>query len=340
MEKRGYSKSVIEANLPEVVSLTRKAIAAWPVGESRPVYPFLQDVVTEQLGTFIAGRAPGDYVKDIVFFVRNALLVLVTHQRPRLLLKNPAYKRARLRSFELGNQILDWHRRNPPGDSRTPNLIDDALEAVRQGHLIKENDLMSFALGPYIAGLDTAASTAAFMMYAMLKHPAVRQQVEAELDDLFAGEGPTPEKIQHLDVTHRALLETLRRYPIAPAVQRTVTQPFEFGGYRVDAGGRIFIGTTVPHFDPALHPDPYKFDIDRYLAPRNEHRLAGAFAPFSLGSHTCLGAGLAEIQIMLTTATLLHYAKFEFEQPNYELKTRTAPTPAPAQSFRMRLIAK
>jgi cytochrome P450 len=339
LQKRGYSRSAIEAHLPEVVSITRKAIASWPVGESRAVYPFLQDVITEQLGTIIAGRAPGDYVQDVVYFVRNALLVLVTRQRPRFLLATPAYRRARQRSYELGEQILDWHRRNPPTD-RQPNLIDDALQAASEGNLIKQKDLMPVALGPYIAGLDTAASTAAFLAYALLKHPHLMEMLRPEMESLFEDGTPTPQKMRQVDVLHRVVLETLRRYPIAPAVQRTVTKPFEFAGHRVEAGGRIFIGTTVAHFIPELHPDPYRFDIDRYLPERNEHRIPGAFAPFSLGAHTCLGAGLAEIQIMLTIATMLHGARFEMEPPDYDLKTRTAPTPAPDKSFRMRLVSK
>jgi cytochrome P450 len=303
------------------------------------VYPFLQDVITEQLGTIIAGRAPGEYVQDVVYFVRNALLVLVTRQRPRFLLATPAYRQSKQRAFELGNQILNWHRDNPPID-REPNLIDDALQAADDGSLIKNSDLMPIALGPYIAGLDTAASTAAFMIYALFKHPDVLDSVRPELDMLFDDGLPTPQKMRDLDVLHRVVLETLRRYPIAPAIQRTVVKPFEYAGYRVEAGGRIFIGTTVAHFIPELHPDPYRFDIERYLPSRNEHRAPGAFAPYSLGAHTCLGAGLAEIQIMLTIAALLHYARFEMEPPDYELKTRTAPTPAPDKSFRMRLVKK
>ncbi len=339
LQKRGYSKSMIEAHLPDVVSITRKAIASWPVGESRAVYPFLQEVITEQLGTIIAGRAPGDYVQDVVYFVRNALLVLVTRQRPRFLLATPSYRRARQRSFELGEQILDWHRSNPPTD-RQSNLIDDALQAASEGSLIQDRDLMPVALGPYIAGLDTAASTAAFLAYALLKHPHLMEMLRPEMENLFEDGVPTPQKMREVDILHRVVLETLRRYPIAPAVQRTVIKPFEFAGHRVEAGGRIFIGTTVAHFIPELHPDPYRFDIDRYLPERNEHRIPGAFAPFSLGAHTCLGAGLAEIQIMLTIATLLHGARFEMEPPDYDLKTRTAPTPAPDKSFRMRLVSK
>ena len=52
---------------------------------------------------------------------------------------------------------------------------------------------------------------------------------------------------------------------------------------------------TVPHFLPEFFPEPEEFDIDRYHAPRNERRLDGAYAPFGLGDHTCLGAGIAEI---------------------------------------------
>jgi cytochrome P450 len=336
LSKRGYSKKVIETHLADVVAITRQAASGWPAGSTRPAYAFLQEVITTQLGTLIAGRAPGDYLKDVIFFVRNALLVKVTRQRPGFLLLNPAYRRAKQRAFELGHQILDWHRQNPPVD-RQPNLIDDALEAARDGSLIDDRDLMPLALGPFIAGLDTAASTAAFMLYAVLKHPELMAQIQPELDTLFAGEGPTPEKLKDLDVLHRVTQETLRRYPIAPAVQRTVIKPFEFMGHRVEAGQRIFIGTTVSHFIADYYPDPQRFDIDRYLPERHENRTPGVFAPFSLGAHTCLGAGLAEIQILLTVATLLQYAGVSMAPADYTLKIRTAPTPAPTPGFRIRV---
>lgn len=336
LQKRGYSRSTIEAHLDKVVEIARRAAADFPAGKALSVYPWLQGVITEQLGTIIAGTAPGEYVQDVVKFVRTALLVHVTRQRPGLLAALPGYKRARQRSFELGNRILDWHRAHPPVD-RPANLMDDTLAAAEEGSVVTPQDLMPFALGPYIAGLDTAASTAAFLLYALFADPDLRQRVQAEADALFTGEGVTPARVRALDVLQRVFLETLRRYPIAPAVQRTVTRPFEFAGHRVDAGGRIFIGTTVAHFIPELHPDPYRFDIDRYLAPRNENKIQGGFAPFSLGAHTCLGAGLAEVQIMVTIASLLHFADLQMEPAGYILRTRTAPTPAPTPDFKLRV---
>lgn len=338
ISKRGYSRALYEANFPEVIEITRQKVAEWPVGESRAVVPWVQSVVIEQLGQVIVGTAPGDYGQDIYNFIRTALLTLITRQRPRLLLHLPKYKNARKRSFELAEKIVAYHKANPPVD-RMPNLIDDALAAAQVGNILTEQDLLPIALGPYIAGLDTSANTIAFMLYAIHKHPELLHSIQNEAAGLFADGAPIASDLRKVDVLHRTALETLRRYPVAPAMQRTVIEPFEFAGYRVEAGERLFIGATVVHFDEEYYPNAYKFDIDRYSASRNEHRTPGAFAPYGMGTHTCLGAGLAEAQIMLTIASMFQFGKFEMDPIDYELKIRPLPTNAPANNFRLKRIA-
>jgi cytochrome P450 len=98
-----------------------------------------------------------------------------------------------------------------------------------------------------------------------------------------------------------------------------VAKPLTFAGYRLEPGDEVLVAMTVPHFLPELFPHPETFDIDRYRSPRNEHRQRGAYAPFGLGEHTCLGAGIAEIQLMVITATLLHTYRFELDPPDYQL---------------------
>ena len=80
-------------------------------------------------------------------------------------------------------------------------------------------------------------------------------------------------------------------YPIAPALRRTVSNSFEFAGYRIPAGTHVIIATTVPHHLPEYFPNPERFDIDRYTAERREHKQPGVYAPFDLGPHRCLGNG-------------------------------------------------
>ena len=78
-----------------------------------------------------------------------------------------------------------------------------------------------------------------------------------------------------------------------------------------------------------FYADPYKFDITRFSEPRLEHKKRGVFAPFGSGPHTCLGAGLAEVQIMLVIATLLHHAELALDPANYRLKKAYLPSMTP-----------
>ena len=45
-------------------------------------------------------------------------------------------------------------------------------------------------MGPFIAGLDTAAASCAFMLYALLKQPDVLAEMRKEADELFRDRRP------------------------------------------------------------------------------------------------------------------------------------------------------
>ena len=195
-------------------------------------------------------------------------------------------------------------------------------------------------LGPYTAGLDTVASTCGFMLYALLKDPDLLERARAEADALFAAGVPGPEALRRADVLHRAAQETLRIYPIAPATQRVVTTVFEFGGYRVEPGELLFIATASSHFMESFYPDPYRFDIDRYLPERAEHRAPGAYAPFGQGAARLPGRRFRRSADHVDHGrVLLRLADLEMDPPGYELKTTHIPNPRPESHFRVRMLA-
>ena len=130
VQKRGYSCSTIDGHYPQAVDVVQRELQGWQPGRSMPVMEFMQRIVTEQLGTIVAGFAPGDYVKDIRVVLRTILLTTVTKQAPRLLLHMPAYRKARARVGELGQKIIASHQDGL--DGRQPDLIDDLLAAPRR----------------------------------------------------------------------------------------------------------------------------------------------------------------------------------------------------------------
>ena len=335
--KRGYSRAAAEHRIPEMIEIVRREIAAWPTDRPIPGHYALQRIATDELGILAAGTSPRAYLDDLIVFVRALLLATVTRQRPRSLLKGRRFRRARARAEELYREVSASHDPERRRDA-VPDLIDDLLELHRADpEFLPEADLRAGVLGPFIAGLDTMAGVCSFMLYSILKHPDVLERMTAEADAVFANGGPTVKDIRRLDVTHRAALETMRMYPTAPALPRTVSNSFELGGCRLHAGENVLMAVAVPHYLPRYFPDPERFDIDRYAPPRNEHHQVGVFAPFGLGSHTCLGAGFAEVGIAVTMATLVHEAELTLDPPDYELKIDPVPIAHPTRSFKFRM---
>ncbi len=199
------------------------------------------------------------------------------------------------------------------------------------------NDLTMNLISPYVAGLDTVANTTAAFVYAVLKHPDVLARIQREVDEVFATGSIDEPDLRRLPTVQGALLETMRLYPIAVAQMRTATRDFTFAGHPIRAGEMLYIGTSVPHFLEEYYPDPERFDVDRYRKPRAEHLQSGAFSPYGRGPHTCLGKSLADVQMAVSMARLLHRLDLELDSPDYTLATKTAPTPGPSMRFRVRV---
>ena len=141
-----------------------------------------------------------------------------------------------------------------------------------------------------------------------------------------------------MDVTHRFLMECLRMYPIVPMSMRDVMNSFVVEGYELPVGSRIYIAQTASHYMDDVFPDPYSFDIDRYLPPRNEHRSPG-YAPYGLGTHTCLGSRWVELQLAVNVLMIAHYFTLEVSPANYKLRFSPLPSMKPSKKLKF-LIAE
>ena len=170
-----------------------------------------------------------------------------------LLTRLPRFRRARRRVERLCARVRAAH--DPAHRSGVPrDLVDDLLALhAADPRFLPETDLVPALLGPFVAGLDTLGGTTAFMLYALLTHPELLARMRAEVDAAF-DDGPlTAQALGRLDVTHRVALETLRLYPIAPVLTRTVTNAFDFGGYTIPAGERVIVAdrpTVLKGDDP------------------------------------------------------------------------------------------
>ncbi len=314
---RSYARTQVLDQLPRMVEITRQ-YAQWQPGQIIEVLPSMQRIVAEQLGQLLINYSIGDYLEDFVIYLSTSI-VSSFGARKRDALSSPRFQRARERVMELGHIIVEAHRTGPPHD-RKPDLVDEALaRAAAQPEAYTETRLTFVALGPLLAGLETVARTSTFMLYNLLTNPSALKRVVDEADKALRQGELDWEVLKSMSATQGAAMETLRMHT-GGGFGAIVAQPLTFAGYRLEPGDEIYVAMTVPHLLPELFPQPEKFDIDRYREPRSEHRQRGAYAPFGLGEHTCLGAGIAEIQLMVIAATLLHDHQFQLDPPDYQLK--------------------
>ena len=337
---KGYSPRTLESNLDLVYDITRHAIHEWPQGQPIGIQRVMQQIITEQIGMFCSGLSSEEYLDDLIYFLAIVIQVNTTKRLPKAMERLPRFRRAKRRVTELYQRIMETHQRERSPDEPL-DFVDELLEASRTDpQFLPETDLFANVLAPYLVGMDTSASVCAFMLYALLKHPEILEQMRAEVDEMYEDGPPTPEGLRKLDVTRPVALETMRMYPGVPALTRTVANSFEFEGYRVPAGSQVMLGTAVGHHMPEYFPEPDRFDIERYSRDRAEHLQPGAFAPFGVDRHRCIGSSLAELQIALTLATIVREADLVLERPDRPLKIKRSPAAHPDESVRMRLVRR
>lgn len=172
VEGRAYSRSFFAAGLRPALAVLAEDLAPFQPGDVLPVATWCKKTITEQLARMAVGGTTRPYLPDLLHFIQTALQVTVNRQLPAAVLRLPHYRRAKARIFQMVDDLIEEHRQNPPETSgRAPDLIDDIL-ADQQLHpeLWGHADVRIAALGAFIAGMDTAANSLAFVLYRMHLH--------------------------------------------------------------------------------------------------------------------------------------------------------------------------
>ncbi|QYX82487.1 cytochrome P450 [Streptomyces akebiae] len=141
------------------------------------------------------------------------------------------------------------------------------------------------------AGHETTATTLTWLHLLLDRHPEARAQA------LAAGDEGSTERRQAV----QALIhETLRLYPSAWILARHAAEDDVLAGHLIEAGSDLLVCPYLTHRDPALWPDPERFDPRRFTSPGGRPTHPGAYFPFGIGPRACLG-----LQFALREATVL-----------------------------------
>ena len=186
------------------------------------------------------------------------------------------------------------------GDGR--DIFSQVCQAVDEdGEPMPAAAIVDHMIFLMMAAHDTTTSSITSLLYLLGENPDAVAPLEAEAVALASqvGDAPTPEEAGALEAAERAFKETLRIVPPVPSLPRRALRPFSFGGHDFPAGTRAGVSIYATHHDPAIWPEPERFDPDRFRpdAVRERHRFA--WVPFGGGAHMCLGLHFAVLQARL-----------------------------------------
>ncbi|HSF99259.1 MAG TPA: cytochrome P450 [Ornithinibacter sp.] len=288
-----------------------------------------RSVLGQDLGPRAEAMA-GDFATLLEYFTdRGVAPVRVPARWPTP--GNRRFARARERFFAVIDEAVDQCRRDPGHPAELIRLLLDARDP-ETGRPLTAEDIRGELSAFLIAGHDTTATTLCYSLWALGRDPSLQDRVAAEVAAL--GRRPLDaDDVPSLELTTRVVHEALRLCPPAAVVARVAMRDVVVDGWRVPAGSNVVVGIMAMHTDPALWPDPQRFDPDRFLPEASRGRDRWQYLPFGAGPRSCIGDHFAMLEATLGLATLVRAVRVESLEPEFPLAvpfTMTAGGPIPA----------
>jgi cytochrome P450 len=209
------------------------------------------------------------------------------------------------------------------------DLLTQLLRARGDGDgaTMSDRQVRDQAVNLFIGGHETTATGIAWAIHELAKAPATYARVQAEADR-FAGRTPTREELPQLSTCMRVFKESLRMYPPVYAYGRQALTEVSIGGYDVPAGTAVLASAYGLHHNPAVYPNPERFDPDRFAPEADAARHRSAWVPFGNGPRICIGNHFGLLEGQLVLAALSHRVQFE-ARPGADVHPEPAATLRP-----------
>ncbi|WP_169949134.1 cytochrome P450 [Microbispora sp. H11081] len=168
-------------------------------------------------------------------------------------------------------------RQRDPGDG----VISAIVDAWEPGGPVSRDEVVSLCATLLFAGYESTAQMIGMSMATLLARPGTLAALRAE-----------PGTLPH------AVEELLRFQTPGPfGTIRTASEDVLVAGTVIPAGGRVLLSIAAANRDPDRHADPDVLDVGRATATRH--------LTFGLGTHFCMGAALARLELTVALRAIL-----------------------------------
>ncbi|WP_418003703.1 cytochrome P450 [Mycobacterium sp. PDNC021] len=309
----------------QMYDIAADAATSWRDGSEIDLDQESRRITMRVLGRTIMGFEPGSYTDELVDPLRRISKYIA--DRGRAPVKLPSWVPTRERRFavrfnkvahDLAAQILQDCRTDPELSAPLVRAMMEARDPETSEPLTDEeicHELVIFLA----SGLETTATTLAYALWSLGRHPDIYDRVAAEVSAVDEAALRTNPRSQ-LPYTVSVIQEALRLGGPTPGVMRIARQDMAVDGFRVEAGSMLLVGVYAMHRDPELWDRPLEFDPDRFSAGRS--RMQWQFLPFGGGPRSCIGEFFALTAATLELASIVRHCRLTSRESTFPI---TAP---------------
>jgi cytochrome P450 len=291
---KGYEHIVEEEVMRE--------LATWPEGEEFETLPSMMRITLNAILRAVFG-AEGEVFEEL----RELLPTMVL--RASRLAVMPAIARRdygpwtpwgrvevmRRRYDAMISRLIADARDDPDFDDRNDVLALMLQARYEDGSPISDGHVADELLTLLAAGHETTATTLAWAVERLRRHPRLLNRLVDEVDAVES------------DLLQATIFEVQRTRPVINATARITKSRIKLGEWVIPEGHAILVSISLAHASDRSFADAATFNPDRFVGnPPDTH----AWVPFGGGVRRCIGAAFANMELMVTLATLLR--EFEF----------------------------
>lgn len=279
-----------------------REIATWPEGEEFETLPSMMRITLNAILRAVFG-AEGEAFEEL-----RELLPAMVLRASRLAVLPPIARRdygpwspwgrvevLRRRYDAIISRLIADARNDPDFDERNDVLALMLQARYEDGSTISDDHIADELLTLLAAGHETTATTLAWAVERLRRHPRLLNRLTGEVD---AGES---------DLLQATIFEVQRTRPVINATARRTKTRIKLGEWVIPERHAILVSISLAHASDRSFPDAATFNPDRFVgSPPDTH----AWVPFGGGIRRCIGAAFANMEMMVTLRTLLR--EFEF----------------------------
>ncbi|MEM9714631.1 MAG: cytochrome P450 [Actinomycetota bacterium] len=209
--------------------------------------------------------------------------------------RNRRVRRARARLRDSVATLIE-----PCAEHTVTRLVDHLTTVIdpETGQRIDRDSAVSEALVMLVAGHETTAAAAAWMLHHLAGDHELQHACRAEVHQRCGSERLGLQALGDLPLVSGVVTETLRLFPPAWGIPRMSSRPTSIGPHRARRFEPIVIAPAVIHRRASLFAEPDRFDPGR----SDDAGSDAAPLPFGLGPRRCIGASFARAELTALAA--------------------------------------